>query len=63
MKLHGYQVEYLPLERRLYQRRFIDTAPGFFTLEQRIFERRKFDVEDFDSTAEYKPQAKSALSH
>ena len=63
MKLHGYQVEYLPLERRLNQRRFIDTAPGFYKREQRFYERRKEEVEDFESTSEYQPQANCALSH
>lgn len=41
MELSGYSVEFLPLERRLLERRFIDAALNFFGREQRLCERRQ----------------------
>jgi len=40
MKVHGYNVEFLPLERRLSERRFLETAPSLVDHERRIGERR-----------------------
>lgn len=46
MKSNGYYVEFLPLERRMLERRFIDTAPSFFDRERRLSERREIDHKD-----------------
>ncbi len=40
MKIRGYNVEFLPLERRLLERRFLDAAASLFDNERRISERR-----------------------
>lgn len=40
MKIRGYHVEYLPLERRLLERRFLDSALSIFENERRMGERR-----------------------
>lgn len=66
MKLSGYQVEFLPLERRLVERRFIDTAPSLFDSEKRLYDRRRSDVdinEEDGHAQELKHHVKPALTH
>ena len=40
MKIRGYNVEFLPLERRLVERRFLDATASLFDNERRISQRR-----------------------
>lgn len=40
MKIRSYKVEFLPLERRLSERRFLDSSPSLFQHERRMGERR-----------------------
>lgn len=40
MTIHGYNVEFLPLERRFVERRFLDSAAALFDNERRISQRR-----------------------
>lgn len=67
MKLYGYQVEFLPLERRLLERRFIDTAPSLYTLEKRFYERRRIELDvDDDENAnaqDFQQHTKTILTH
>ena len=41
MKLRGYSVEFLPSERRLQERRYLDSAAIFCARERRQNERRE----------------------
>lgn len=43
MKLPGYSVEFLPSERRLQERRYLDSAAIFRAPERRQSERREID--------------------
>ena len=67
MKLSGYQVEFLPLERRLLERRFIDTASSLYKSEKRCYDRRGIEVdvdEDENGHAQDSQQhAKPVLTH
>lgn len=63
MKLHGYQVEFLPLERRLLERRFIDTAPDFFEREKRVCERRGIEVDKMTDAFDFNAISKTTLTH
>lgn len=67
MKLYGYQVEYLPLERRLLERRFIDTAPSLYTSEKRFYDRRRIEVDvdedENDLEQDFLQPVKPALTH
>ena len=65
MKLSGYQVEFLPLERRLLERRFIDTAPSLYESEQRFYARRRIEVDEDENAhaQEFLLHVKPALTH
>lgn len=43
MKLPGYSVEFLPSERRLQERRYLDSAAIFRSPERRQSERREIE--------------------
>ena len=63
MKVSGYKVEFLPLERRLLERRFIDSAPCFFDYERRFNERRIVEGDVFGADQGNEPETKPALTH
>ena len=67
MKLSGYQVEFLPLERRLLERRFIDTASSLYKSEKRFYDRRRIEVDvDEDENGheqDFLQPVKPALTH
>ena len=64
MKLNSYPVEFLPLERRLMDRRLINTTPGLFACEKRIDERRRMDEKDGGNAEfDFYQDAKPVLTH
>ena len=62
MKLKGYQVEFLPLERRLFERRFRSTSEGF-NHDQRYYERRKSDDHEHTNKFDSNPYHVPMLTH
>lgn len=63
MKPNGFNVEFLPLERRLLERRFIDAAPSFFERERRLSERRESDAKDLAGQLEVDLTTPRSLTH
>jgi hypothetical protein len=63
MKPNGFNVEFLPLERRLLERRFIDTAPSFFEHERRFSDRRETEHTDLADQLDFDPNTSRTLTH
>jgi hypothetical protein len=63
MKPNGFNVEFLPLERRLLERRFIDAAPSFFDRERRLSERRETEDTDMADQLDADLIAPRSLTH
>ena len=62
MKLKGYRVEFLPLERRLFERRFRNTSEGF-NHDQRYYERRKSDDHEYENRVDSNQSPVPVLAH
>jgi len=63
MKPNGYKVEFFPLERRLLDRRFIESAPSFFGHERRLNERRELDDKEIAGSLNLGLNTPRALTH
>lgn len=66
MKLPGYSVEFLPSERRLQERRYLDSAAIFRAPERRQSERREIDGLEPQNKSTHVlklPKTRQALSH
>jgi hypothetical protein len=61
MNTNGYNVEFLPLERRLLERRFIESGPSVFGQERRIGERR--DIRHDDVSGKLSFDLNTPLTH
>ena len=63
MKSNGYKVEFLPLERRMQERRFLESAPSYFGGERRLSERREIDDAESASQLNIDLKIPRALAH
>ncbi len=63
MKSNGYKIEFLPLERRLQERRFIDSPPFFFGRERRLNERREIEPLEASKQVDPGPIPPQSLPH
>jgi len=63
MKVRGYNVEFLPLERRLLERRFLDSASSLFDNERRISERRDIPHNEISGRLSFDLNSPDPLIH
>ena len=63
MKPNGYKVEFILFERRLLERRFIDSLSGLFDLERRVSERREITDVALDDQASFDRKQQRTLTH
>lgn len=63
MKVRGYNVEFLPLERRLLERRFLDYASSLFDSERRISERRDIPHNEISGRLSFDLNSPNPLIH
>ena len=63
MKPNGYKVEFILFERRLLERRFIDSLSGLFGRERRVSERRKIADVALDDQASFDRKQQRTLTH